>query len=202
MQHIDLHGLKHRKYDIEPINETDFWIGTNKGLFKRTQTELIDYSKKNALFSARIVDLDKTNHYGLVIATRGSGIYLYKNNKLTIVDKKNGLKTNDISNIYVDTKQNIWVSTNNGLHKIDAFNPSKIDFFSVSDGILSNEITDVCRIKDIVYIGTKKGLSTINLKTFKQETSSTKLIIKDIVLNVKPVTNNLFVDIYPKYKFF
>ena len=187
---------------VEMIDKNTFWIGNVEGLFKIMPDTAIDMSTINPLFSHHVIDLAKTKNYGLVIATRGAGLLFMKDEKVWTINTKNGLSTNDITNLYVDFKENIWVCTNNGLYQIDAKFPEIIEHYTDSDGLISNETTDVRRIKNKVYIGTKWGLSVIDLETYQKDASQVKMKIIGFKINNAQVEVKAVIDIFPSDKNF
>lgn len=187
--------------DVEIINDSSFWIGGVKGLFKKRGRQIIEMAKYNPHFSKRIVDLGRSDRYELIVATRGAGIILMNNDQSLNLNTDNGLISNDITCIHIDSLQNIWVATNSGLNKINALDPSKIEYYSVSDGLPSNEITDVKRIKSLLYVGTKRGLAVIDLDNFKRRSPIINTRIIEILLNGKKQKSTSSIDIYSSDKY-
>jgi ligand-binding sensor domain-containing protein len=187
--------------DVEIINDSSFWIGGTKGLFKKEGGQTIEMAKINRHFSKRIVDLDRSDGYELIVATRGSGIILMNQNTILQINRDNGLISNDITCVHVDSLQNIWVATNSGLNKIDALDPHKIEYYSIADGLPSNEITDVKRIRDLLYVGTKRGLAVIELDGFKRMAPIIKVRILEILLNGIKQNPAASIDIYSGDKY-
>ena len=187
--------------DVIILGDQSYWVGTLEGLYKVTKTETVKMSKINPLFSYRAVDLAETDNYGIVIGTRGAGVLLYKDKKVTQISLQEGLISDDITNLHVDREQHIWVATSNGLHKIDAQDPKNIEYYSTHDGLISNEITSVKRIGDIVYVGTKRGLSMIDLRKFQKRNSSVPLLITNLALNGTDLEIGAQIEVFPEDKY-
>ena len=199
---IDLHRKFSYLEAVAFIDQHHLWIGSTKGLFKRTPSELIDMSTVDPLFSTRIRRIASTQNYGLVLATQNEGILFYKDQKVTAINTQNSLlRTNNIVSLYIDNVENIWAATSKGLYKIDAYDSSKMEYYSKNDGLISDEIVDVQQIKDKLYVGTKEGLSVIDQNTFQKDTSQIHLKITKIKINDQLIAYQPSVDIYPDDKY-
>ncbi len=93
------------------------WIGTYEGLFVYTGDTLMPCSDMNPVFSDRIVAIKELPNHTLAIATLGNGLALYRDNKVHVLNKKNGLPTSIINDIEVDG-DTVWLATNKGLVKV------------------------------------------------------------------------------------
>lgn len=199
---INYRGNYNNIEDLLLNDDGSFWIGDITGLYKETPSRVIKMSELNSVFSNHVVDLAQSKKHGLVVATRGAGIIVFKNNEITIFDTDNGLMSDEVNSVYIDSFENVWAATGRGLHKLAAENLNKIDFYSISDGLVSNEITDVRRIKNKVYVGTKRGLSIININNFKIDTNPINVRIVLTKLNNSVIENKSIIDIGPADKYF
>ena len=74
------------------------------------------------------------------IATR-NGLYKYQNNKVKAhYTKKDGLPSNTILDLDLDSKGNLWLATANGLSKLSG---TKFKNYSRADGLPSKLVTAV-----------------------------------------------------------
>ena len=187
--------------DVEIINENSFWIGTRGGLIRQNNGVSYDMANEDSLFKKRIVEIEFNSKKELIVATRGAGVLIRKaDSNLININAENGLITNDLTCLHVDEKDNIWVATNQGLHMLNANNYFDVEYFSMSNGLISNEITDIKSIRNKIYIGTKKGLSIIDLETFKVDTSEISLRMLNVELNGIKIDFNQTIDLYPGNK--
>lgn len=99
------------------------WVGTFEGLYIYEGDKLVRMADKDPLFANRIVALKKMPGNWLAIATLGSGLILYKDGEIHVLNNKNGLITPIINDIEVDG-DTIWLATNKGLSKA-VFNDKK-----------------------------------------------------------------------------
>ncbi len=187
--------------DVEIIDEHTFWIGALTGLYKKTAKGIKAMSTVDSLFSYRVIGLDRTEKYELIVGTRGAGIILIQGDDIININTNNGLIVNDITSLYVDEEENIWVATNRGLNRIDANNIANIDFYSTNDGLISNEITNVRRIMNKVYVATKRGLSIIDLDAHKKTNMGVNTRIVSVKLNDELISHQSIIDISPNDKY-
>jgi two-component sensor histidine kinase len=141
-----------------------YYIGTLLGLFTVDSNRKISYlGDSNAIFKSRINAIGKSSDGALWIATNGSGLVQYKNNKIiSTITEANGLTSNICRNIFI-AKNIIWVGTDKGLNKISYSDGIKnIISFTSSDGLNSDIINAVYASGDDMYVGTPEGLTYFN----------------------------------------
>lgn len=199
---IDLHRPFAQIKCVAFIDEENFWIGSRNGLFLRSPTETIAMATENAAFANSIVAINQTKNYGWVMGTRGLGVILYKDAQLTSINQTNSLlKTNDITSLYVDEEENVWIVTNLGLYKIDAVDYTKIENYSMSDGLASNEIIAVHQVGGKLYVGTKRGLSVLDKNTFEKDTALVEVKIRGVKINDEKRAFLPKLELYPQDKY-
>ncbi len=137
---LDLERLQFQKQFCLPAPITKFfldnnqlWIGTTSGLF---QCQDFPCQSVPALEGIMIKDIRREANLGLMVST-ATGLYLF-GDSLRIVNQNLGLNNNYIYGALVDTFQNIWVSTNQGLSRI---NPKtwQVRNYDQTDGISATE---------------------------------------------------------------
>ena len=87
-------------------------------------------------------------------------------------DDPTSISDNSISSLYLDSKDNLWVTTFNGLNR---FKIGESDNFEIQSykhdtqnpetSIPSNQLTEIIEVDDILYIGMTNGLSGYDYKT-------------------------------------
>ncbi|KAB1067281.1 response regulator [Tamlana haliotis] len=121
-------------------NDSIIWLGAdNVGVYrlnyKTNQTKKI--SKLNYKIKSLLIQGDT-----LWVGTNGSGLIKYNtsNDETNVYTQKDGLPNQVVYGVLPDTKQNLWLSTNNGISK---FTPSKktnaFENFSADDGLQGTE---------------------------------------------------------------
>ncbi|MDO6759976.1 two-component regulator propeller domain-containing protein [Tamlana sp. 2_MG-2023] len=180
--------VKHRlnTTDVSKVlvdTNDDLWLGSVDGLFKIEKdgmhikrihafSDKINKtfnSSSNTNYILSIYEDSKTNIW---VGTRGTGLYQYNTSskQLEWYNRANGLEEDNVAAIIEDADNNIWVSGNSGLTKID-LNPLEYTNYTFNDGLLSNDFNAGAVLKDcqdMLYFGNLKGLDYFhpnNLKT-------------------------------------
>ncbi|MDF2438758.1 MAG: putative periplasmic ligand-binding sensor domain protein [Bacteroidota bacterium] len=168
------------------------WAGTNGGgleLYDRSVDGFTHFKSNTedstTLSSDRIRSILPDGNF-LWIGTDGGGL-----NKMNVHTKKviqfsekNGLPNNVVYGIVKDEKGNIWLSTNNGLSKL---NPSTNAFqnFDVKDGLQSNEFNQGAYLKtkdDKIYFGGVNGFNIFKPASIRKNPNRPPVFITSIKL--------------------
>ena len=141
-------------------------VGCNNGAFRfDEQTEsciLIHEAFKNI----RVDDISNFGSY-LCFATRGTGLFMMRDNKIRKIDESDGLCSNIIHKLAV-SKDAIWCASYNGISKISfSSSDSLIDIVNIgiSDGLPNIEINDIAILNDTVWVASKTAISFFSTKT-------------------------------------
>jgi len=163
------------------------YLGSLNGLYKM-QNDNVEYlGNKFEVLKSRINDIKKINKY-LLIATSGEGLVIFKDSVIFQLTRKSDLLSNFVNNIFIDNDSVCWIGTNKGLCKI-TFNNSnselsyKIEKFTKSDGLFSEEIKDIVRINDCIWLGTSRGLISFFPDFLKKEIVTPSLLLDSILIN-------------------
>jgi ligand-binding sensor domain-containing protein len=171
---------------FEYDTENNFWIGTNKGLFK------LNSGKKPELIVAReeitCLYTDKSN--SVWIGTREKLLNYTGSIKEYSLSKE--YNANDILSISSDYEQNIWIGTHSGLFK---FRSEGFVCFGLEDGIRSTMIYPIIKDKkNNIWFGTDRGgLYNFDGKTFINYTTENGLAGNTVRGLVFDTTGNLWV---------
>ena len=145
-----------------------FYYGSYDGIYLFDTIEKKEIKLKQKEFQTRITDIKLIDGYHF-IGTSGNGVLRYNEETGEIIKilTKNGLTSNIINEIYAESKNCIWVATNNGLNKIIFSGKTfKIQTLTKKNGLPNEEITDIHKDGDILWIGTSTGLLKINDSDF------------------------------------
>lgn len=184
-------------------SEDTIWLGTTNGLFK--VEELEDGSFKVTNFGARMTEEfdnpSNANHIFTVyegsdmniwIGTRGAGLCKYDKikNEFSWLNKFTGLHEENVASIIEDDNNNLWVSGNSGITKIN-LNEVKFTNYTSNDGLLSNDYNFSSVLKDkngMLYFGNLKGVDYFNPKQIKINHTAPSLYLTDFKLFNEKVT--------------
>ena len=145
------------------------WVGTHtqglyfleNGTWKRLK---ITRAGKDLLLSTRILYLKGDNLGRLWICTEDGLFVVTDMHKVRIFDRHHGFPSNTVYTTLMDSLDNIWASTSNGLVKLSP-NGSQITVFNKADGLLNNQFNYQSAYKDTdgyFYFGSLKGLIRFN----------------------------------------
>ncbi len=171
------------------------WIGSINGLYSFKNNKFKFWGNKIKNLKYRINDISQFDKY-IIIATNGNGIIFFnpQNNYIKTLKEKNGLNSNFVNTLFVDTKD-IWAGTNKGLCKINIV--SKYDSlhifttqFSKIDGLYANEIKDIDKNGDCIFLGTTQGLISFYPEKLEKNKFTPQLHIDSILMNNERINSD------------
>ncbi|GAA0124894.1 two-component regulator propeller domain-containing protein [Clostridium sp. CTA-19] len=176
----------------------EMWFGGNIGLVRyNKETNKIKnyYYEENTcdgLISNRISCINSDSK-GTILIGSDYGINMLdpKTEKFTQGDESSGLPSNYVYGILVDEKDNPWISTNQGICKLEIDNQSII-IFDIFDGLQGKEFNLLSYFKNKngeMFFGGNNGFNVFSPSKFKEEDISTDVVIKDISINDKEIVD-------------
>ena len=174
-------------------SENNLWIGTQKGLNKRSSSGQIQrYFYNDKMESGDdIATVFEDKNECIWVGTKSKGLYRIQNNKFEQVPLigKNGV-VSTIHSIQEDDSNNLWVSTNEGILKYNLKTKTS-NVYNQTDGLVSNEFNDNSSLKvngSEFYFGGPNGVTIFNSKSFQKNNYAPQVLITDFELNNKSVT--------------
>ncbi|HSQ47999.1 MAG TPA: histidine kinase, partial [Lutibacter sp.] len=187
-----------RSASINYAGNDSLWIGTTKGLYLQNKgvTKKYDLGKQ---FNANTIYALENTSKGLLIGSNAYGLGILKNGKFKSISITNGLLSNYIKSIFVDEKNNIWLSTNLGLNRLTLDcenNLVNLKTYTISDGLYSNDVRACYVDKNKVYVATSNGLNIIDISNEENSISLPRIHMNEVLLNNKIIekTNNQTFD--------
>ncbi len=154
-------------------------------IFKKAQID--KFFRSNVILALKFYDRNK-----LLIGTEGEGLIIYNvdTKKLKQYSEKEGLANNTINAIQPDENNNIWVSNNKGLSKIET-QTGKIVNYDTSNGLQTgqfspNSVMYSTKDKFICFGGTE-GYNIFFPDQIKKDVYKPKVIITGLQLFGKDV---------------
>lgn len=179
-----------RTYTALPLTEDSILMGNFNDLYK-----LNIKTKKRELFleGCYLNDVKKLKENLYIGASNTNGIILFNNKQIVRkITKKEGLISNQVKKINIETPDVFWASTNSGISRIEMKeNNIRINNFTQLDGLPSN-LTAGCIVRnDSVFIATSGGLAIFPItKLLAQEKSiNKKVIINSVKIGSKEYSN-------------
>lgn len=152
---VDIISMNANEFIVKPANELGFYI-YSKGELTHLQTEIDDFIVSNDYAKSRLFENNQlivgTKHGGLACIDL-HGKYLYS------INRDNGLRDNQITDLYVDKDNRLWVTTFNGITLVET--NSDIGFYNSSFGF-NGAVLSMRRYNEVLYVGTASGLYMYN----------------------------------------
>ncbi|OQY02696.1 MAG: hypothetical protein B6I20_06710 [Bacteroidetes bacterium 4572_117] len=190
----------------------NLWVGTWYGLYKFNYSvssgqitigNAVHFSNikndKNSLSDNRITAIFEDQHKNIWIGTYGGGLnrlnskydektkqYSYEFKNFTITQ---GLPSNEIYGIQADNKNNLWISTNNGISKFNIEN-QQVKNYSTQDGLLSNIFfwgASHKSFKGEIFFGNVNGINHFYPDSIKKEYVPTNIVFTDFKVKNKKI---------------
>ncbi|PKP45129.1 MAG: hypothetical protein CVT95_09480, partial [Bacteroidetes bacterium HGW-Bacteroidetes-12] len=173
------------------------WIGTTKGLYLQSagKTKRYDLGTK---FNESIIYALENSKRGLLIGSNTYGLGILKNGKFKSISASNGLVSNYVKSVFVDSKNNIWLSTNLGLNQLGLDgnnNLVNLKTYTISDGLYSNDIRACYVHENKVYVATSDGLNIIDISNEENSILAPRININDVFFNnniIEKSANQIF----------
>ncbi|WP_417363500.1 ligand-binding sensor domain-containing protein [Galbibacter sp.] len=168
----------------------DMWVGTSNGLFRyeKDGTSYKQYSyyhhdqDSSSISGNYIRSIGQTNDLNILVGTYGYGLNKYNrsNNTFERYKQFDKIKGNTIEGILKDHSNNIWLSTNMGLTKIDT--SGSITNFNENDGIYTFNGSGAYLAKngDILMAGAF-GLSSFSPHQLQPTTLESKINFTSVI---------------------
>ncbi len=124
---------------------------------------VIKYSSISNAFKSQISSIEGFLDSCMVISTYGNGIHFFKNGKIfKHIAAKDGLAGDLCRKVFVDSSA-IYVATNQGFSiiKYRSDTIEEIRTITMADGIVSNDIKDICARGENIYLATSAGLCIV-----------------------------------------
>ena len=164
-------------------SDSTLWLGTNKGLYFSTGN-IDDKSFKKFNIDDPITSINHVDST-VIVATKGKGIVVIKNGKIKRITTDNGLPSNLVRSIFVHKDKSIWVSTNEGLSKLQSIDKSPYSFLTLNEqnGLISNDVIDCDIMDSTLYVLCPQGISKLNLNHIEAEKTIPQIKIEQVLVN-------------------
>lgn len=192
--------------DIIQLPDSSIWVGTTSGLYKAEHNQLISKPIKinnESINNSWVNFLSKSTQNELIVGTKQEGVIILKENEpqdVVMINKNQGLPTNDIRSLLRHSDEMVWISTNAGLTKLTTIQDSviKATNFYLHDGLQGKQFTPKAGVSlnNNVYFGGLSGLTFFDPEKIKEFDlpliiNLTDLHINDELIEPSPTSNTL-----------
>jgi diguanylate cyclase (GGDEF)-like protein len=139
-------------------SDGSLYVGSSKGLNKIHKSQISTIHTTKSYEQLSVLSLAETPKKQVLVGTYNQGLYILINNKLqSLMTTENGLPSNEIRSVLVDSSNNLWLGTSLGLVKVS---PDKtIEKFNKQNGLPADFI--MALIEDSngkIWVGTGDGI--------------------------------------------
>lgn len=141
--------------DLIVTQEVGFWELTKNDSVRKKVVENEDFLNNLLIYGAK-----KLANGMIALQTYDKGVVLTDDfgRKIGQLNKRTGLRVNDVKAIFEDRDDNVWLPLGNGIALVNF--TSSLSYFNESNGLFGNVESMVYANKnqDIIYVGTSGGL--------------------------------------------
>lgn len=154
--------------DIEIVSENEIWYSTfGMGLFLHDPGTFVTLDKKSGLDVGGMT-YDMISYKNKVYVATRNGLFVYSGGKIkNHFTKSNGLPSNIILDLDIDSKGTLWLATTNGLSKYEG---NSFKNYQRKNGLPSKLVTTVHvdrKDDSIIWVGSERsGLTRFDKKDF------------------------------------
>ncbi|MBK6481740.1 MAG: hypothetical protein IPG01_01090 [Chitinophagaceae bacterium] len=149
------------------------WFENFNKLYCLTEDDhLQSFEEYSKVFLCQISDIAGLVDSTLIISTYGNGVHFFRNGKIiNHISTSDGLAGDLCRKVFVDSTT-IYVATNQGFSFFNYQNNviSDIRTITMADGIVSNDVKDICARGENIYLATSAGLCIVK-KSIAQTSS-------------------------------
>lgn len=161
-------------------------LGTNLGLAEydkaRNTVRVVDTSVVNVLYMLQSGNVSW-------LATKEDGIQLRYDGKVHTINTRNGLTSDYCSHIFLENTSTAWISTNRGVTcvKVHSWHPFKYSCtpFRRMDGLISDEVSQICEWNNQIVAATSKGLSVWDKSHMLMPEYKPGVVLSNLTINGK-----------------
>ncbi len=152
---------------------------------------LREYSELSPMIKSQITSIDGMKDSILVLSTNGNGVLFFKNGKIiNQLNMAGGLAGDLCRKVFVDSNI-IYVATNQGFTYFNYTHNRITDIKTIttSDGIVSNDIKDICAKGKKIFLATSAGLCIVNKEIAQLSSDPPSVYITSINANGTLITD-------------
>lgn len=180
------HSFRKQVFCLSESPDSTLFLGTFEGLYKYKNEIYSKYDSACPVLNSRISAI-KMLGSNLWVGTFNNGLVINNKNGHNYINTENGLSSNRIKSILIENENNVWVGTNKGLSHILITDLQNFKFtiinYSIWDGLPSNEINDIIKLNELIWLATDKGLVSFKPNKLIKSNTPPKLVLESILVN-------------------
>ncbi|WP_298551487.1 two-component regulator propeller domain-containing protein [uncultured Algibacter sp.] len=169
-------------------SQNNIWVSTEKGLNRIDNKDIVStfFYDETLQYGDDILCVFEDIHKNLWVGTKSKGLYKYDATTFKPVNLSvNDINISSVHSIHEDNKEQLWISTNQGLVKYNS-KQNEIEIYNQTDGIVSNEFNDNSSLKlgeSEFYFGGPTGVTYFDSNKLITNSYTPQVILTDF--NIK-----------------
>lgn len=181
--------------DIFEDREKSIWVGTDgRGLTRLRDGKIRTFSVESGLPHEYVVFMHEDREKNLRVATMGG---LTRFDKGVLSRETMAVEFSDavVGPICRDRDENTWFGTyGSGLYKLEPGGGKRLTNYTIRDGLLSDSVISLyCDSRGILWVGTNRGLNTLENGIFKSLHDNAGLLANEIYCIYEDSKNDLWI---------
>lgn len=185
-------GFRERVTDLLHV-KGKYAIGTAKGLYFLTVDSLLTpiVTREDRLGEIRITALASYSPEKFAFTTRGSGVYLFTNNRYYKLGNKKQPMNSQAECLLFENDSTLWIGTYAGLEKV-VFKEvnGKVSYriwnYNRQDGLPGTQVTSIAAYGGFIWIATSEGLCYFDPANYRFEKLYVPVYFNALFVNGKP----------------
>lgn len=165
------------------------WVGCFNGLWKFENDSFHSWGLRHKVLKSRVEDIKIARDGSMWVATRGRGVIILKDNRVTHITQQNGLASNITRSLVLDEPAGkIWVGTNSGISIIipGATGGYKVENLSSKNDLLFKEVNQLAKTEDVMWAATNQGVMAFPISQHFINTVAPPIYIRSVSVDSKP----------------
>lgn len=172
-------------WDILNDSRGNLWFATDKGGINKLSDDGIKYiTQQNGLSGNQAYKLFEDYENNIWVGTFGSGLCQFLGENFIHITEVDGLANKHVLSIVNDNENSFWIATEGeGIqHFINEKNTIKFQNYTTKNGLVDDFVNSIAKAPNgNLWIGTQKGISQYDGKTFLNFTSSDVKMLENSV---------------------
>ena len=142
----------------------ELYVGSLRGLVWSHHDSLVALDVKYPALSNRIEQIEVAPNGTMVLASRGVGLIFWDGKRTWSLTTDHGLSSNALKSLTWENDTILWVGSNRGVSRLRlGVHDTSVVNYTQRSGLVSEEVQDLGIFADKLWIGTRGGLSILDL---------------------------------------
>lgn len=177
-------------YSIAKDQEGAYWFGARNGIYLLRDGGLSYLGKMSPLLAASSTAIEVGEDGAVWMGAMGRGIGRFQNGRLDCFRAADGLISDLVTSLLVESDSVLWVGTSSGVSRLlwkdGAFQKDRTINISTWEGLPGSDVNDLEMSGDTLFVATMSGLAFVTAHEF--ERSLPKTMVTRVRINGRDTT--------------